>query len=41
VPEHVEAIRAHGPCPEHRDLFLRKILAGEEPPGDEQAEFGF
>lgn len=41
VPEHVEAIRTHGPCPEHRDLFLRKILAGETPPGDEQAEFDF
>jgi len=41
VPEHIEAIRAHGPCPEHRDLFLRKILAGEAPPGDEQGEFGF
>ena len=41
VPEHVEAIRTHGPCPEHRELFLRKILAGEEPPADEQAEFGF
>jgi ribonuclease HII len=41
VPEHIEAIRAHGPCPEHRDLFLRRILAGEAPPGDEQAEFGF
>ena len=41
VPEHVEAIRTHGPCPEHRDLFLRKILAGEAPPGDEQAEFEF
>jgi ribonuclease HII len=41
VPEHVEAIRTHGPCPEHRDLFLRRILAGEAPPGDEQAEFEF
>lgn len=41
VPEHVDAIRTHGPCPEHRDLFLRKILAGETPPGDEQVEFEF
>ncbi len=41
VPEHVEAIRTHGPCPEHRDLFLRKILAGEAPPSDEQGEFEF
>jgi len=41
VPEHVDAIRTHGPCPEHRDLFLRKILAGENPPGDEQVEFEF
>ena len=24
--EHVEALRAFGPCPEHRPLFLRKIL---------------
>lgn len=24
--EHIEAIRAHGPCPEHRALFLRKII---------------
>lgn len=41
VPEHIEAIRTHGPCPEHRDLFLRKILAGEAPPTDEQGEFEF
>ncbi|NQY31567.1 MAG: ribonuclease HII [Coraliomargarita sp.] len=24
---HREAILAHGPCPEHRELFLRKVLA--------------
>jgi len=41
VPQHVEAIKAHGPCPEHRELFLRKILAGETMPSDEQAEFEF
>jgi ribonuclease HII len=41
VPQHVEAIKAHGPCPEHRELFLRKILAGETMPSDEQSEFDF
>ncbi len=41
VPQHVEAIKTHGPCPEHRELFLRKILAGESVPSDEQAEFEF
>jgi ribonuclease HII len=41
VPQHVEAIKAHGPCPEHRELFLRKILAGETMPSDEQSEFEF
>lgn len=25
---HIEAIRAHGPCPEHRALFVRKIVGG-------------
>ncbi|MDP0500495.1 MAG: ribonuclease HII [Verrucomicrobiota bacterium JB022] len=34
VPAHREAIRAHGPCAHHRELFLRKLLA--EP---EQVEF--
>ena len=41
VPQHVEAIKTHGPCPEHRELFLRKILAGEAVPTDEQVEFEF
>ena len=41
VPQHVEAIKTHGPCPEHRELFLRKILAGEAVPSDEQVEFEF
>lgn len=29
TPEHIAALRAHGPCPAHRDLFIRKPLAGE------------
>ena len=41
VPQHVEAIKTHGACPEHRELFLRKILAGEAVPTDEQVEFEF
>ncbi|MDR2862250.1 MAG: ribonuclease HII [Puniceicoccales bacterium] len=27
TPMHIEAIRKHGACPEHRPLFLRAILA--------------
>lgn len=27
---HVEAIRAHGPCPAHRRLFIRKIAPRED-----------
>ena len=26
---HRESIRTHGPCPEHRSLFLRKILSSQ------------
>lgn len=41
TPEHVEALRRHGPCAEHRELFIRGILAGEEPPPESHAEFDF
>ena len=41
TPEHVDALRKHGPCPEHRDLFIRGILAGEDPPPDSHPEFDF
>ncbi len=39
--EHCEALRKFGPCPEHRDLFIRGILAGEDPPPDSHPEFDF
>ncbi len=26
TPEHVEALRRYGPCPEHRRTFLRKLM---------------
>lgn len=47
TPDHVLALHRHGPCPEHRMLFIRGILNGgksvdagvaEE---DDQSEFGF
>ena len=42
TPEHVEALRAHGPCAEHRDLFVRTILAGDPPPAEStDGEFSF
>ena len=41
TPEHVEALRKFGPCIEHRDLFIRGILAGEDPPPDSHPEFDF
>lgn len=41
TPEHVEALRRLGPCPEHRDLFVRSILAGEQPPETQEGEFSF
>ncbi|MEY3549181.1 MAG: Ribonuclease, partial [Verrucomicrobiota bacterium] len=42
TPEHVEALRAHGPCPEHRDLFVRTILAGDPSPAEStDGEFSF
>ena len=41
TPEHVEALRKFGPCVEHRDLFIRGILAGEDPPPDSHPEFDF
>ena len=39
--EHANALRKYGPCPEHRDLFIRGILAGEDPPPDSHPEFDF
>lgn len=33
TPEHVAALRAHGPCPAHRALFIRKPL-GQIPEPD-------
>lgn len=41
TPEHIEALRRLGPCPEHRDLFVRSILAGETPPETQDGEFSF
>lgn len=46
TPDHVLAIHRHGPCPEHRALFLRGILNGGKTAGipegaDDQSEFGF
>lgn len=42
TPEHVEALRTHGPCSEHRDLFVRSILAGDPPPPEAtDGEFSF
>ncbi len=45
TPEHVLALHRHGPCPEHRALFLRNILDGgadaRAVAEDDQAEFGF
>jgi ribonuclease HII len=41
TPDHIEALRRLGPCPEHRELFVRGILAGEEPPPESQDEFSF
>jgi ribonuclease HII len=38
---HIAALRANGPCPEHRPLFLRKIFADDSPAEDVQTEFGF
>jgi ribonuclease HII len=40
TPEHIAAIRRHGPCPEHRPLFLRSILDNTSAP-DLQTEFVF
>jgi ribonuclease HII len=37
---HIAALREHGPCAEHRPLFLRKIFAETAAP-DSQTEFGF
>lgn len=28
TPEHIAALRKHGPCPIHRPLFIRKALGG-------------
>jgi ribonuclease HII len=36
TPEHVAALRAHGPSPVHRSLFIRKPLAGCEAIPDQQ-----
>ena len=41
TPEHVEVLRRLGPCAEHRELFIRGILAGEEPPPESHPEFDF
>lgn len=48
VPEHVLALHRHGPCPEHRALFIRNILDGGKGASDaagvaedDQSEFGF
>lgn len=48
TPEHVLALHKHGPCAEHRELFIRNILGGgkgsPEAAGvaeDDQGEFGF
>lgn len=48
TPEHVLAIHRHGPCPEHRALFIRNILDGGKGASvasgvaeDDQSEFGF
>ncbi|MDR0535105.1 MAG: ribonuclease HII [Puniceicoccales bacterium] len=41
TPDHINAIRRHGPCPQHRPLFLRKILAPTPSPAEHQTEFGF
>jgi ribonuclease HII len=40
TPAHIAAIRAHGPCSEHRPLFLRAILK-PPPPAATQTEFSF
>lgn len=43
TPAHMAALRAHGPCPAHRKLFIRKLLgqAGEalEPDGRQGSLF--
>lgn len=36
TPEHVAALRAHGPSPVHRNLFIQKPLAGREGTRPEQ-----
>jgi ribonuclease HII len=42
TPEHVDALRKHGSCAEHRDLFVRTILAGDAPPPESMdGEFSF
>ncbi len=41
TPEHIAAIKKHGPCPEHRPLFLRSILSPSEDAGDAHPEFSF
>ena len=42
TPDHIEALRRLGPCPEHRELFVRGILAGGEPPPESlDSEFSF
>jgi ribonuclease HII len=38
---HIEALRAHGPCPEHRPLFLRSILPAPTSAVETQPEFAF
>jgi ribonuclease HII len=42
TPDHIEALRRLGPCPEHRELFVRGILAGDDPPPESlDSEFSF
>ncbi|MDR2983005.1 MAG: ribonuclease HII [Puniceicoccales bacterium] len=41
TPEHITAIKAHGPCPEHRPLFLRSILNNPEGQEEDHLEFSF
>lgn len=38
---HVEAIRRHGPCAEHRPLFLRSVLGGAGGGSGAHPEFAF
>jgi len=41
TPEHIEAIKIHGPCVLHRKTFLSRILSGESEPQFEFAQDAF